>query len=66
MKLDVNRKLLAHSDRVKSIDIHPTETWMLASLYNVLRVAKFFPRKNSIITGSYDMHIRVFSYTTLE
>jgi coatomer subunit beta' len=34
MKLDVNRKLLARSDRVKSTDIHPTEPWMLASLYN--------------------------------
>uniref|UniRef100_A0AC35EXW1 Uncharacterized protein n=1 Tax=Panagrolaimus sp. PS1159 TaxID=55785 RepID=A0AC35EXW1_9BILA len=34
MKFEVNRKLLAHSDRVKSTDIHPTETWMLASLYN--------------------------------
>ncbi|OMJ29003.1 Coatomer subunit beta' [Smittium culicis] len=28
------RKLLARTERVKSIDIHPTEPWILASLYN--------------------------------
>ena len=28
------RKLSARSDRVKSVDIHPTEPWVLASLYN--------------------------------
>ena len=26
--------LTAGSDRVKSVDLHPTEPWMLASLYN--------------------------------
>ncbi|XP_076325541.1 coatomer subunit beta' [Tachypleus tridentatus] len=34
LKLDVKRKLLARSDRVKSVDLHPSEPWMLASLYN--------------------------------
>ncbi|XP_042901558.1 coatomer subunit beta' [Parasteatoda tepidariorum] len=34
LKLDVKRKLLARSDRVKCVDLHPTEPWMLASLYN--------------------------------
>ncbi|EDO47813.1 predicted protein [Nematostella vectensis] len=34
LRLDVKRKLSARSDRVKSVDIHPTEPWMLASLYN--------------------------------
>ncbi|KAI1301262.1 Coatomer subunit beta' [Halotydeus destructor] len=34
LKLDVKRKLLARSDRVKSVDLHPVEPWMLASLYN--------------------------------
>ncbi|KAL7644998.1 UNVERIFIED_CONTAM: hypothetical protein RMT77_004822 [Armadillidium vulgare] len=34
LKLDVRRKLTARSDRVKSVDLHPTEPWMLASLYN--------------------------------
>ncbi|CDW55672.1 coatomer subunit beta' [Trichuris trichiura] len=32
--MDVKRKLLARSDRVKSVDLHPTEPWMLCSLYN--------------------------------
>ncbi|XP_022653578.1 coatomer subunit beta'-like [Varroa jacobsoni] len=34
LKLDVKRKLLARSDRVKCVDLHPTEPWMLCSLYN--------------------------------
>jgi len=34
LKLDIKRKLSARSDRVKSVDIHPTEPWMLVSLYN--------------------------------
>ena len=28
------RKLLARSDRVKCMDLHPKEPWMLVSLYN--------------------------------
>lgn len=32
--MDVKRKLSARSDRVKSTDLHPTEPWMLVSLYN--------------------------------
>ncbi|XP_070562089.1 coatomer subunit beta'-like [Ptychodera flava] len=34
LRLDVKRKLSARSDRVKSVDLHPSEPWMLASLYN--------------------------------
>ncbi|NWT78817.1 COPB2 protein, partial [Lanius ludovicianus] len=34
LRLDIKRKLTARSDRVKSVDLHPTEPWMLASLYN--------------------------------
>ncbi|CAI2350669.1 unnamed protein product [Caenorhabditis sp. 36 PRJEB53466] len=34
LRLDVKRKLLARSDRVKCVDLHPTETWLLAALYN--------------------------------
>ena len=34
LRLDVRRKLLARSDRVKSVDLHPGEPWMLVSLYN--------------------------------
>lgn len=32
-KVDVKRKLLNKSERVKSVDIHPTEPWVLTSLF---------------------------------
>ncbi|EJD51286.1 Coatomer, beta' subunit [Auricularia subglabra TFB-10046 SS5] len=34
MVLEIQRKLFARSDRVKSIDFHPTEPWLLTGLYN--------------------------------
>ncbi|GFO05733.1 coatomer subunit beta' [Plakobranchus ocellatus] len=34
LRLDIKRRLSARSDRVKSVDLHPSEPWMLASLYN--------------------------------
>ncbi|KAF9584955.1 hypothetical protein BGW38_004501 [Lunasporangiospora selenospora] len=34
MKLEIKKKLLATSERVKSMDFHPTEPWILASLYD--------------------------------
>nr|XP_039250416.1 coatomer subunit beta'-like isoform X2 [Styela clava] len=34
LRLDIKRKLSARSDRVKCVDLHPTEPWMLVSLYN--------------------------------
>ncbi|KAF7492314.1 Coatomer subunit beta' [Sarcoptes scabiei] len=34
LKLDVRRKLLAHSDRVKCVDLHPIEPWLLCGLYS--------------------------------
>ncbi|WWD16221.1 hypothetical protein CI109_100647 [Kwoniella shandongensis] len=34
MLLDINRKLLARSDRVKSVDFHPTEPHVILGLYN--------------------------------
>ncbi|GJJ05895.1 hypothetical protein Clacol_000082 [Clathrus columnatus] len=34
MLLDVNRKLLSRSDRVKSVDFHPAEPWLLTGLFN--------------------------------
>ncbi|VDM68936.1 unnamed protein product [Strongylus vulgaris] len=107
LRLDVKRKLLARSDRVKCVDLHPTEPWLLAALYNgnvhiwnyenqqlvksfevtftfvlpselcflpkkikvcdlPVRAAKFIPRKSWVVTGSDDMHVRVFNYNTLE
>ncbi|CAL1546378.1 unnamed protein product [Lymnaea stagnalis] len=35
-KLSVKRRLLSRSERVKSVELHPTEPWMLTSLYNGL------------------------------
>ncbi|KAL6584698.1 hypothetical protein OROMI_003987 [Orobanche minor] len=32
--LDVKKKLVQRSERVKSVDLHPTEPWILASLYS--------------------------------
>ncbi|KAF8642799.1 hypothetical protein AX16_009432 [Volvariella volvacea WC 439] len=34
MLFEVNRKLFSRSDRVKGVDFHPTEPWLLAGLYN--------------------------------
>lgn len=34
VRLDVKKKLSARSDRVKCVDVHPTEPWVLSSLYN--------------------------------
>uniref|UniRef100_A0A336LNK6 Coatomer subunit beta' n=1 Tax=Culicoides sonorensis TaxID=179676 RepID=A0A336LNK6_CULSO len=34
LRLDIKRKLTSRSDRVKSVDLHPTEPWMLCALYN--------------------------------
>ncbi|KAG8828474.1 hypothetical protein FRB91_002821 [Serendipita sp. 411] len=34
MLLEVHKKLQARSDRVKSVDFHPTEPWVITGLYN--------------------------------
>uniref|UniRef100_A0A1A9W071 Coatomer subunit beta' n=1 Tax=Glossina brevipalpis TaxID=37001 RepID=A0A1A9W071_9MUSC len=34
LKLDIKRRLTSRSDRVKCVDIHPSEPWMLCALYN--------------------------------
>lgn len=34
LRLDIKRKLLSRSDRVKALDLHPTEPWICAALYN--------------------------------
>lgn len=34
VRLDIKRKLTARSDRVKAVDIHPTEPWLLSALFN--------------------------------
>lgn len=32
--MDIKRKLTTRTDRVKCVDLHPTEPWVLSSLYN--------------------------------
>jgi coatomer subunit beta' len=34
LKLDIRKLLSARTDRVKSVDFHPTEPWVLAGLYS--------------------------------
>jgi coatomer subunit beta' len=34
LRLDIKRKLSARSERVKSVDFHPTEPWILSALYS--------------------------------
>jgi coatomer subunit beta' len=34
LRLDIKRKLVQRSDRVKGVDLHPVEPWILANLYS--------------------------------
>jgi 23S rRNA A2030 N6-methylase RlmJ len=34
LRLDIKRKLVQRSDRVKGVELHPTEPWILANLYS--------------------------------
>ncbi|KAJ3282117.1 Coatomer subunit beta' [Borealophlyctis nickersoniae] len=34
LRLEIKRKLYNRSERVKAVDFHPTEPWLLAALYN--------------------------------
>ncbi|MFS7974230.1 putative transcription factor WD40-like family [Helianthus anomalus] len=34
LRLEIKRKLAQRSERVKSVDLHPTEPWILTSLYS--------------------------------
>ncbi|CAH0481482.1 unnamed protein product [Peronospora belbahrii] len=34
LHLDIKRKLSSRSERVKSVDLHPTEPWVLSALYS--------------------------------
>ncbi|CAL5045812.1 unnamed protein product [Urochloa decumbens] len=34
LRLEIKRKFAQRSERVKSVDLHPTETWILSSLYS--------------------------------
>uniref|UniRef100_A0A8C0UAP2 Beta'-coat protein n=1 Tax=Cyanistes caeruleus TaxID=156563 RepID=A0A8C0UAP2_CYACU len=54
LRLDIKRKLTARSDRVKSVDLHPTEPWMLASLYN-----------GSVCVWNHETQVRAFHTTSV-
>ncbi|GJU93726.1 coatomer subunit beta'-2-like protein [Tanacetum coccineum] len=68
------------SERVKSIDLHPTEPWVLVGLSSgnvniwnyrtqqslVFRAAKFIANKEWIVCGADDGFIRVYNYNTME
>jgi len=34
LRLDVKKLLIQRTDRIKGVDLHPTEPWLLANLYN--------------------------------
>ncbi|GFR46714.1 hypothetical protein Agub_g8337 [Astrephomene gubernaculifera] len=34
LRLEIKKQLVQRTDRVKGVDVHPTEPWMLANLYN--------------------------------
>jgi coatomer subunit beta' len=34
MKIELKKKLVSKSERVKSVDFHPTFPWVLVGLYN--------------------------------
>ncbi|CAL5373637.1 unnamed protein product [Camellia sinensis] len=78
LRLEIKRKLAQRSERVKSVDLHPTEPWILASLYSgtvciwnyqsqlPVRSAKFIARKQLVVAGADDMFIRVYNYNTMD
>ena len=73
---------------MKGIDFHPTESWILTTLYSghaniwsfetksivktfeltdvPVRAGRFVARKNWIVCGSDDFHVRVYNYNTVE
>ncbi|KAI2808523.1 Coatomer subunit beta' [Blomia tropicalis] len=71
LKLDVRRKLLSHSDRVKCVDLHPIEPWLLCGLYSGhVHIWNYetqqLLKQIGLLPGADDMQVRVFNYNTLE
>uniref|UniRef100_A0A673C7W4 Beta'-coat protein n=1 Tax=Sphaeramia orbicularis TaxID=375764 RepID=A0A673C7W4_9TELE len=65
LRLDIKRRLTARSDRVKSVDLHPTEPWMLASLYNgsvCVWNHETQVQPNTTGTALYDMLIKLWDW----
>lgn len=65
LRLDIKRQLSARSDRVKCVDMHPSEPWMLASLYNgTVQVGSLF-QKLQKRTGGNSCALRVSQHIIL-
>ncbi|KAH7514092.1 hypothetical protein FEM48_Zijuj11G0051900 [Ziziphus jujuba var. spinosa] len=71
----IEKEFVQDSERVKSVDFHPTEPWILASLYSgtvciwdyqtKFRPAKFVASKNWIVAGADDKFIGAYNYDTM-
>ncbi|XP_051197724.1 coatomer subunit beta'-1 isoform X2 [Lolium perenne] len=55
LRLEIKRKFAQRSERVKSVDLHPTEPWILASLYS-----------GSVCIWDYQSQTMVKSFETSE
>ncbi|KAK7402308.1 hypothetical protein VNO78_14473 [Psophocarpus tetragonolobus] len=57
-----------NTERVKSVDLHPTKPWVLLGWYSgtILRSAKFIDRENWIVAAADDKYIRIFDYEKME
>ncbi|KAF7269278.1 hypothetical protein GWI33_017733 [Rhynchophorus ferrugineus] len=53
LRLDIKRKLTSRSDRVKCVDLHPTEPWMLCSLYS--GIINVFNHENQQILKTFEV-----------
>ncbi|CAH1133917.1 unnamed protein product [Ceutorhynchus assimilis] len=53
LRLDIKRKLTARSDRVKCVDLHPSEPWMLCSLYS--GVVNVFNLENQQLLKTFEV-----------
>ncbi|KAK7882773.1 hypothetical protein WMY93_028947 [Mugilogobius chulae] len=63
LRLDIKRKLTARSDRVKSVDLHPTEPWMVISLYGGTVVVWNHQSQNIVKTFELcDLPVRVAKF----
>ncbi|XP_023207619.1 coatomer subunit beta' [Xiphophorus maculatus] len=53
LRLDIQRRLTARSERVKSADLHPTEPWMVLSLYTGTVVV--WNHETQVIVKSFEL-----------
>lgn len=48
MMLMLEKTMLEHTERVKSIDFHPSEMWLITSLYN-----------GKVVIWNYETSVRI-------